>query len=343
MANILVGNLDYLDGRVTVEHPDGTSEVLKPDALLYLHDVVSADGQSHARIRLIDGSALDIQAGQTLTLDTDIIAPGGADTVAVDTDGVVAVSAIGVVTRVDGDVHVLRDGKLIKLEVGDFLYANDVLKTATDGAATITMLDGSSMNFGPDFQATLNDDLFASTYADFLETGLVDPAAIQAAILAGRDPGRDAPAPAAGEQRADNEGHTHIQIAPSGRAVTPESGHDTHGQALPFNQADEELLHIIYPGVSISDGVPAPAVEGSDGSITFTVSLSSATVDYTTVNGTAVAGSDYTALAGTLTFAAGETSKTVTVTVLDDAVFEDPEAFQVMSVRGSGSVHGGDQ
>jgi hypothetical protein len=101
MANILVGNLDSLDGRVTVEHPDGTSEVLKPDALLYLHDVISADDQSQARIRLIDGSALDIQAGQTLILDTNIIAPGGTDTLAVDTDGAVAVSAIGVVMRVE--------------------------------------------------------------------------------------------------------------------------------------------------------------------------------------------------------------------------------------------------
>ncbi|MDH3980777.1 MAG: type I secretion C-terminal target domain-containing protein, partial [Gammaproteobacteria bacterium] len=89
------------------------------------------------------------------------------------------------------------------------------------------------------------------------------------------------------------------------------------------------------PTVSIGDGAPDPATEGTDGTITFTVTLSNAadqavTVDYTTVNGTAVAGTDYTALAGTLTFAAGETSKAVTVTVLDDAVFEDPEAFTVV-------------
>ena len=67
--------------------------------------------------------------------------------------------------------------------------------------------------------------------------------------------------------------------------------------------------------------------EGNSGTtaFTFTVTLSAATtfpvtVNYQTANGTAVAGSDYTALAlSTLTFNPGETSKTVTVAVLGDA------------------------
>ena len=43
------------------------------------------------------------------------------------------------------------------------------------------------------------------------------------------------------------------------------------------------------------------------------------TVDCATRNGTATAGEDYVAQSGTLTFAAGETTKTVEVEVLDDA------------------------
>jgi streptogramin lyase len=53
---------------------------------------------------------------------------------------------------------------------------------------------------------------------------------------------------------------------------------------------------------------------------TFTVTLDSpaavpVTVSYATVNGTAVAGTDYTPTSGTLTFAPGETSKTVNVPI----------------------------
>ena len=64
----------------------------------------------------------------------------------------------------------------------------------------------------------------------------------------------------------------------------------------------------------------------------FTVSLSRAaadavTVDYATGDGSATAGDDYTAASGTLTFAAGETAKTVEVAVLDDAHDEGEETL----------------
>ena len=53
------------------------------------------------------------------------------------------------------------------------------------------------------------------------------------------------------------------------------------------------------------------------------------TVAYATANGTATAGSDYVAASGTLTFLAGQTSKTVAVTVNGDAAVEADETFTV--------------
>jgi C4-type Zn-finger protein len=66
----------------------------------------------------------------------------------------------------------------------------------------------------------------------------------------------------------------------------------------------------------------------------FTVSLDTpqpapATVDFTTANGTATAPGDYAATSGTLTFAAGETAKTVTVQVNGDTTVEPDETFTV--------------
>ena len=66
----------------------------------------------------------------------------------------------------------------------------------------------------------------------------------------------------------------------------------------------------------------------------FTVTLSAAydqavTVNYATANGTATAGSDYTAKNGTLTFAPGVTSMTITILVTPDKVKESNETFYV--------------
>ncbi|MDE2979572.1 MAG: cadherin-like beta sandwich domain-containing protein, partial [Gemmatimonadota bacterium] len=81
------------------------------------------------------------------------------------------------------------------------------------------------------------------------------------------------------------------------------------------------------PALSVSD---ASATEGGD--VDFTVSLSDAsaeevTVEYETAGGTATAGVDFTSRSGTLTFAANETTQTVSVATTDDEEDEEDETF----------------
>ncbi len=87
------------------------------------------------------------------------------------------------------------------------------------------------------------------------------------------------------------------------------------------------------------------ATEGEDENVVFTVSLNraaagTATVNYATADRTAHAGEDYTAVSGTLTFAAGDTSKTVSVPLLDDAIDDDGERFALELSNPTGSALG---
>ncbi|TAN52683.1 MAG: hypothetical protein EPN21_03345 [Methylococcaceae bacterium] len=89
----------------------------------------------------------------------------------------------------------------------------------------------------------------------------------------------------------------------------------------------------VIPVLSIAD---ATVLEGGSGSsnATLTVSLSAAatqsvTVSYATADSTATAGSDYVTTSNTLTFAPGETSKTLSVPILGDILVESDETFRV--------------
>ena len=93
------------------------------------------------------------------------------------------------------------------------------------------------------------------------------------------------------------------------------------------------------PGLAVAD---AEVEEAANASLAFAVTLSRApsstvTVDYATSDGTATAGSDYTATSGTLTFAAGETAKTVPVPVLDDDHDEGSETLTLTLSNPSGA------
>ena len=93
--------------------------------------------------------------------------------------------------------------------------------------------------------------------------------------------------------------------------------------------AYHSALPIVAPSFSISD---AHITEG--GQLTFTVTRAGEhrgrqSVDYATVDGSGVAGSDYTATTGTVTFWSGDTTKTITVDTLDDTVYEGAETVLV--------------
>lgn len=111
------------------------------------------------------------------------------------------------------------------------------------------------------------------------------------------------------------------------------------GGEVTGNAATNGLLEALntylntQPKISISNN--NASVNETAGSVTITVVLNAASAstisaNYTTADSTAVAGADYTSQTGTLTFAPGQVSKTVTIPILDDATSESTETIKLI-------------
>ena len=110
---------------------------------------------------------------------------------------------------------------------------------------------------------------------------------------------------------------------------TPTNAYLGHDSSHSFTIADNDPR----PNFSIND---VSVTEGDSGTknATFTVTLSAASglttrVSYATANHTAVAGSDFNSVSGTLTFPPGDRTKTITVPVRGDVLDEINEQFYV--------------
>lgn len=101
------------------------------------------------------------------------------------------------------------------------------------------------------------------------------------------------------------------------------------------------------PVLSIDDITPTEGDVGSANAL-FAVTLSNpaaqpVTVQFATANGTAAAGSDYTAISGTLTFAPSTTTRTVTVSITGDLLDENDETFFVNLTNATNATIGDGQ
>ena len=139
---------------------------------------------------------------------------------------------------------------------------------------------------------------------------------------------------------------------------TRQEGNETFTVSLSSPQNATLLKGVGTATIVDNDGTQPPpglptlsiydvAVTEDSGSAMFRVSLSRestdvVTVDYSTFDGSATAGTDYGATGATLTFEPGDTRKTVAVQVLDDSDVEGNETFTVR-LSGARNATLGDQ
>ena len=131
---------------------------------------------------------------------------------------------------------------------------------------------------------------------------------------------RDVTVTLAGGRDCDTEGAV---CTPDGRELTNTSQASVGGP-----------VRIRIKGVDTREGRDA----GTDFAVTLNRALSeTVSVDYATADVAATAGEEYQVVSGTLSFAAGETEKTLHVPVLDDQVDEGRESLQMRLSNGSGA------
>ena len=148
--------------------------------------------------------------------------------------------------------------------------------------------------------------------------------------------------------RGKNKGWS-LSIAPAGfgdvtvRVIGTTACDTPPGVCTPDGRKLAGGLEAAIAGPAVLSVADAEVDEAEGATLDFVATLSRArngptTVDYATSDGTATAGSDYTATSGRLIFAAGEISKTVPVTVHDDSHDEGAETMVLTLSNPSGAV-----
>ena len=123
-----------------------------------------------------------------------------------------------------------------------------------------------------------------------------------------------------------------VCIGANSNVATAFAGHDRTPIAMPFDIETLGPCTNLLPLIVVND---ASATENdASGVMTFDVTLSAAsaatvTVEYTTFDGTALAGSDYVFVSDVLTFLPGELAQTIEVQLIDNDLVESTETFTV--------------
>jgi hypothetical protein len=132
-------------------------------------------------------------------------------------------------------------------------------------------------------------------------------------------------------------------VKAAGTPATAPTNYQLNGISLTSGSAPTPIL----PELTISDATLAEGALNTQGAAAalFQVSLSKAssqtvTVSYATRSGSAIAGQDFTAQQGTLTFAPGQTTKTLAIPIINDTLVEPTETFKLILSNAAGATLG---
>lgn len=159
------------------------------------------------------------------------------------------------------------DGSQRSLQAGDRVYQDEVITTGSAGAVEIEFADGSIMSLGRSSQTLLNEDMLnVDSESHVLDAPANEVEDLQQALVDGADPTQIGEATAAGAgTTGGNEGVDIVQVAHEAAEVTPESGFETTGIAVEFDERDEEdELQLQVPQTTPPNADPVLTTADSD-------------------------------------------------------------------------------
>ncbi|KAA8995535.1 retention module-containing protein, partial [Affinibrenneria salicis] len=141
-------------------------------------------------------------------------------------------SVIGIIKAVIGQAFVISlDGTRRLLTEGDRIHRGEEIVTSDNGAVTISLADGHTLDLG---RNTLWGETTGITAADAASKGSDEVASLQQAIAQGADPTQILDPTAAGNEDIGEAGdgggsHTAVVLDLTGKVVDPTSGFATNG------------------------------------------------------------------------------------------------------------------
>jgi hypothetical protein len=237
------------------------------------------------------------------------------------------------------------------------------LSGASDITVTVNRTSGSTskiftltinpVNDAPSFtkgsDRSVNENDGAQTVSNWATNMLAGPAdesgqTLAFQIVSNNNPGLFSVAPAISPggtltytPATGASGSAIISVALMDNGGTANGGNNTSAtQTFTINVLEGGTLQFSSSSYSVNEGTPSIVITVSR----FNGSAGEARVDYSTSDGSAIAGSDYTATSGTLIFPNGVTTQTFSVPILQDALDETTEVvgLHLTNAAGTGSL-----
>lgn len=278
-------------------------------------------GTSDGSAQVADADYTAVPAGTTVTI------PAGSTsetiTIATTADATVESDETFFVNLTDAGIATIADAQ------GQGTIVNDDVAVPTLSINDVAASEGNAGTTNFVFTVTLSAATLSSvtatwTTADGTATAPADYAAGSGLVsFAPGETSKTVTIAVAGDTLVEPNETFFVNLSlPSGATLG-----DAQGQGTIVND------DIVLPTLSIGDLSQAEGNAGTTNFV-FTVTLSAAaaspvSVNWATADGTATTPADYAAASGVVTFAPGETSKTITVNVVGDLASEANETFMV--------------